>query len=317
MDHDRLFKLLLTTFFFEFLELFLPRLAKYLSRGKVEFLDKEIFTDLAGGERHEVDVVAKCRFKGGKAFFLIHVEDQAKAQSRYPRRMFLYFAKLLEKYDLPVYPISVFTYDRPKRPEEDKYIISFPDKKVLDFRFTSIQLNRLDWKQFQATDNPVAAALMAKMRIEPKDRPVVKLACVRMMLRLPLKAAQGALVQQFVDSYLHLSMPEQKKYEREVAKLPQPEKEKVMTVMNEWAEAALKKGRREGMKKGRAKGREEGREEVMAAFLIVLRAKVGRLPAELERRVRKLPSPGLEALGQDLASLTSPADLKAWLARTA
>lgn len=307
MDHDRLFKQLLTTFFFEFIDLFLPAVAKYLSRDKVEFLDKEIFTDLAGGERHEVDIVARCRFKGGGAFFLIHVEDQAKAQSRYPRQMFLYFAKLHEKYDLPTYPVTLFTYDRPKRAEAGRYVVSFPDKAVLDFRFTAIQLNRLDWKHFAGRDNPVAAALMAKMRIGPRDRPVVKLACVRMILRLPLKPARRALVQQFVDSYLHLSKPERKRYEREVAKLPAPEKEKVMTVMNEWAEEALKKGIR--------KGRKEATEAVVSAFLNALRAKIGDLPAELERRVRKLPPARLGALGGTLSSLSSAADLNAWLAR--
>ena len=44
MDHDRLFKELLTTFFLDFLEVFCPELAKYLDQGSLEFLDKEVFT---------------------------------------------------------------------------------------------------------------------------------------------------------------------------------------------------------------------------------------------------------------------------------
>ena len=59
MDHDRLFKELLTTFFVDFLEVFCPELAKYLDPGSLEFLDKEVFTDVTHGERHEVDLVAK------------------------------------------------------------------------------------------------------------------------------------------------------------------------------------------------------------------------------------------------------------------
>lgn len=40
IDHDRLFKELLTTFFVEFVELFLPEVSSYLERQSVKFLDK-------------------------------------------------------------------------------------------------------------------------------------------------------------------------------------------------------------------------------------------------------------------------------------
>jgi hypothetical protein len=43
MEHDRLFKALLTTFFVEFLDLFFPEMNQYLNRKSIEFLDKEVF----------------------------------------------------------------------------------------------------------------------------------------------------------------------------------------------------------------------------------------------------------------------------------
>jgi hypothetical protein len=49
VDHDRLFKELLQTFFAEFLDLFLPAVAADVEPGNVEFLDKELFTDLTSG----------------------------------------------------------------------------------------------------------------------------------------------------------------------------------------------------------------------------------------------------------------------------
>ena len=73
-------KALLTTFFVEFLDLFFPEVRQYLNRGSIEFLDKEVFTDIASGERHEVDLLVKAKFRGREAFFLIHVENQAVAQ---------------------------------------------------------------------------------------------------------------------------------------------------------------------------------------------------------------------------------------------
>jgi hypothetical protein len=76
MDHDHLFKELLVRFFGEFVELFLPDVAVYLDRDSAFVpLDKEIFTDPTLGEKHEVDLVMKVRFRGEDAFFLIHVEN--------------------------------------------------------------------------------------------------------------------------------------------------------------------------------------------------------------------------------------------------
>ena len=69
MDHDRLFKELLATFFVEFIELFFPELAEYLDRDSIEFLDKEVFTDVTHGEKHEADIVAKARFRGKRWAF--------------------------------------------------------------------------------------------------------------------------------------------------------------------------------------------------------------------------------------------------------
>src|SRR5258708_39436591 len=113
MDHDRLFKTLLTTFFVEFVELFLPHVAKFMVRDSVEFLDKEIFTDLTSGERHEIDLLVKVRFRGyGEGYFLIHVENQSQSQRNFGRRFFHYFGMLDAKYLLPIFPVAIFSFDR-------------------------------------------------------------------------------------------------------------------------------------------------------------------------------------------------------------
>ena len=50
MDHDRLFKELLTAFFAEFIALFLPDAFVYLDASTLKFLDKELFTDATAGD---------------------------------------------------------------------------------------------------------------------------------------------------------------------------------------------------------------------------------------------------------------------------
>lgn len=111
IDHDRLFKELLSTFFIEFISLFLPDVITYLEPDSLTFLDKEVFTDVTAGERYEADLLVQAQFRGKPSCFLIHVENQSRSQANFGKRMFRYFARLSEKYDLPIYPVVVFSYD--------------------------------------------------------------------------------------------------------------------------------------------------------------------------------------------------------------
>ena len=54
VSHDMLFKELLSMFFFEFIDLFLPQMGEYLDRSEITFLPQEYFTDnKTGGRRSE------------------------------------------------------------------------------------------------------------------------------------------------------------------------------------------------------------------------------------------------------------------------
>jgi hypothetical protein len=81
------------------------------------------------------DLVVKIRFRGQDTFFLVHIENQSYPQRDFGRRMFRYFARLFEKYGLPVYPIVIFSYDNPRTPQPNIYRVDFPDKTVLEFNF--------------------------------------------------------------------------------------------------------------------------------------------------------------------------------------
>ncbi|BAY98903.1 hypothetical protein NIES37_28810 [Tolypothrix tenuis PCC 7101] len=160
IDHDRLFKELISTFFLEFLELFFPQVMAYLEPESLKFLDKEVFTDVTAGEQYEADLVAQIRFREQETFFLVHIENQSYPQADFGRRMFRYFARLFEKYALPVYPIVIFSYDTPRTPQTNIYRVEFPDKTVLEFNYGVVQLNQLNWRDFLQQENPVASALM-------------------------------------------------------------------------------------------------------------------------------------------------------------
>ena len=148
--------------------------------------------------------------------FLIHVEAQSSSAADFSRRMFFYFARLQQKYLQRIYPMVMFSFDEPQREEPHQYTVEFDDFKVLEFNFRSIQLNRLNWRDYLDQANPVAAALMAKMQIAAADRPKVKAECLRLLITLRLAPARTRLISQFVDTYLRLNPSEQQVFQAEL-----------------------------------------------------------------------------------------------------
>jgi len=296
IDHDRLFKELLTTFFFEFIELFFPKVAAYLERDSLNFLDKEIFTDVTAGEQYEADLVAKVRFRGEESFFLIHTEHQSEARGDFSKRMFRYFARLYEKHALPVYPIALFSYDVPQRPEPTFHRVDFPDFRVLEFNYRVIQLNRLNWRDFLRYQNPVASALMAKMKIAPSDRPRVKAECLRLMATLQLDRARMKLISGFVDTYLRLNAEEETIFRTEISTIEPSDREEFMEIVTSWE----------------LQGRQQ---EALSIILRQLNRRLGGVSPDLEARIRSLSTEKLEDLGEALLDFSEVANLVNWLDR--
>lgn len=261
INHDRLFKELISVFFIEFLELFLPSVRSFVEASSVEFLDKEVFLDVTSGQRLEPDLVAKVKFKGSSAFFIIHVESQAEAQSDFGRRIFRYFSALFDKYGMPVYPIVIFSFNSPRQPQPDRFQVRFPNRVVLDFQYDVIQLNRLDWREFINKPNPVASALMAKMNIAAEDRVRVKWECLRLLVTLKLNRAKSKLISGFIDTYLRLDDKEQADFDQKIDSLGVEKTERIMEIVTSWMEEGIKRGRKEGLERGLQRGLQKGRRE--------------------------------------------------------
>lgn len=302
IDHDRLFKELLSTFFLEFVDMFLPEVSRHLDRDSIAFLDKEVFTDVTSGERHEADLVVRARFRGKESHFLIHVEHQARAESEFGRRLFRYFARLYDRYGLPVYPVVIFSYDAPRRAEPDSHRVEFPGKVVLEFNYDVIQLNRLNWRDYIRHRNPVASALMSKMAMEAQERPRVKLECLRLLATLKLDRARMQLISGFIDTYLKLTEKEMESFQSQVKNVSEEEKKKLMQIVTSWME--------EGIQQGLI-------EEALKMVVRQLNHQVGKIDAETRARIKALELSQLENLGVALLDFSETEDLTRWLDKNA
>ncbi|MGL4499051.1 MAG: Rpn family recombination-promoting nuclease/putative transposase, partial [Planktothrix sp.] len=236
IDHDRLFKELILTFFWEFIELFLPEILEYVETESLTFLPEEVFTDVTSGDKRKIDLLAQVKWQEQDSYLLIHLENQAYNQKEFERRMFHYFARLDAKYLLPIFPIVIFSYDEPKRLEKSQYLVNFPNRKILEFNYFAIQLNNLNWRNFLNQPNPVAAALMAKMDFKPEERVRVKLECLRMLVTLQLNPAKIELISGFIDTYLRLNTTEEQALNTELEQANLVEKEQIMEIVTSWME---------------------------------------------------------------------------------
>jgi hypothetical protein len=272
----------------------------------LEFLDKELFTDVTTGEKQEVDLIAKVRFKGQETFFLVHIEAQSSPQKDFNYRLFSYFARLHQQYRLPVYPIVIFSYDRPKTPAPHRYQVGFEDLNVLDFNYRVIQLNRLQWRDFLNSPNPIASALMAKMAIAPEDRPKVKAECLRLLVSLKLNPAKMQLISGFVDTYLLLNPEEELQFNQELSTFIESTQEEVMQLTTSWMRQGLEKGLEQGLEQGLSQGKRETIERLILK-------KFGAIANPYLAAIECLGLEELESLTDVFLDFNTIQDLEEWL----
>ena len=240
--HDELFKLLLETFFVEFLELFVPGAALLLDRNHVVFRQNEVIPNLLGKEKHVVDLLVETRLQDEDGLVLIHVETQSQRRPDYNRRMFLYACALYQKYQQKILPIVLYAHNGRSK-ESNTFCLGFSFLSVFQFSFFSIQLNRLDWRQYIRQSNPVAAALLSKMGYADSEKVAVKIEFARMLARMRLDRARQVLLTSFFDTYLTLNEAERMQYKQRLPEELAPEEvERVLQLTTSYHE----EGRREG-----------------------------------------------------------------------
>ncbi len=273
--------------------------------GNIKFLQQEMFTDVTRGDKHLVDILVETRLKGEPGIVLVHVENQAQTQADFAERMFIYFSRLYQEHRCRILPIAVFSYPE-IREEADRFKLEFPFMNVLDFHFLKLELRKHNWRDYIRSNNPVAAALLSKMKYQEKERVQVKLEFLRMLVYMELDPARMTLLTGFFETYLRLNETEERKLEEEMGKMDKKEARKMIELTTSWEE----KGRIEGRIEGRTAGKIEGQSEML---LKQLRKKFKGIPVDMENHIRSLPGDRLEQLAEAIFDLQSIDDVKAFL----
>jgi hypothetical protein len=310
MDHDRLFKELLSEFFLEFLDLFFPTLAARLDRSQAPvFLDKESFGEPQVDSRREMDLVARLQLRDeGEACFLVHLEHEGQDRGDLPARMFRYFSRLWDRYQLPIYPIALLSFAG-RKAQPQGFSLHFHDLPALDSRYMTVQLNQLDWRAFVNQPNPVASALMARMKIRKSDRAGVKAQCLRLLATLRLEPAKSRLISRFVDAYLRLNDQEMRIFDQTLETLPVDERKTVMSYTTSWEEQGIKRGLEMGLQRGREEGLEQG---LRSGLQVAARRLFGERAQRLLEQLKDCDLSRLERLQERLAAGADRMNWSVW-----
>ncbi|CAM4481178.1 Rpn family recombination-promoting nuclease/putative transposase [Paenibacillus macerans] len=251
IPHDEAFKKLLQTFFAEFIALFFPELDKLLDHRQTRFLMQEQLVDLVGEEARTLDLLLETKYITTDAFILIHLEPQSYKQPDFHERMFIYFSRLFERHRKEhklIIPIAVFTGDS-MHDERNSLSMDIPGQEILHFQFLKVELQNHHWRKFVDSNNPVAAALLAKMGYNRGEEREMRLAYLRMILQLRkrLDSARIKLIMSFADLYF---VPDPKQDEAMLYELTNQypeEREAIMELMPAWMRLGYEKGREEGV----------------------------------------------------------------------
>ena len=118
VHYDELWKNIIEKLFPHFLAFFMPKLYADvdLSLGYV-FLDKELQEIKLKGKKGKniTDKLVKVRLKNGEEkWLLIHLEVQGKHEEDFGNRMFRYFYRIYDKYDVSITALALLTYKTDK-----------------------------------------------------------------------------------------------------------------------------------------------------------------------------------------------------------
>nr|WP_211202323.1 hypothetical protein [Salicibibacter cibarius] len=118
---------------------------------------------------------------------------------------------------------------------------------VLQFNYLTVELSKLDWREYIRKDNPVAGALMSKMGYTKDEKIEVKKEFLRMLVRLELDPARNHLLTTFFETYLELSEREEHILADEVNQLDPNEEARVMELMTSYERRGMEKGKQDSI----------------------------------------------------------------------
>ncbi len=316
---DTPWKQILESYFPQFMAFFFPEAYRQIdwNRG-FEFLDGELqqVTLEAETGKRIVDKLAKVYLRNGQEQWIVaHIEIQNQKEDEFSERIFVYFARLRDKFKREVASFAVLGDTdvnwRPNSFARDtlgcNLQFSFPIIKLVDYKKQKENL--------AASDNPFALVVLAHLAAQAtkgkesqQRRRNQKLNIMKMMYDQGYSQQEVTDLYRFVDWVLTLPPDLAEAFKTDLIAY---EGEKNMPYISELERESLAAGEAKGEAKGKAEGEARGKAKVVLNQLNRRR----QLSEEMLAKIEALPIEQLEQLALDLLDFTNSNDLIEWLQR--
>lgn len=249
---DLLWKGIIESLIEDFLLLFFPSLAPSIDFGRgFEFLDNELaqLAPDAADTRRLTDKLIKVFLKdGSERWVLIHVEVQGYQDRDFPKRLFIYYYRLLDRYGLPVTTLAILI-DKNSKYKPTKYETNFTGTRLL-FEFNTYKLLDHPLEELEQLVNPFARVLevsriaLDQKKLNEEHLFQLKLSIVRRMTVEGYKSAKIRQLMNFIRTYIRFANEEIiRRFEKEVDHIFK--KSKAMGLEEIILEETKKEGKRE------------------------------------------------------------------------
>lgn len=152
----------LAELFQEFIEFFAPSLSEQIDfTKKADFLQQELYQQIIQKKgKNYADLIVKVFLKNGEEkFILVHIEVQAIGGEAFAERMFRYFYRIYDKFNVEVYAIALLT-DATYQSHNEKFNYSFHGTE-LTYRYNTYKFHGKDPEKLKQSSNPFALAVTA------------------------------------------------------------------------------------------------------------------------------------------------------------
>lgn len=311
-DHDQRFKELLREFFAEFFALFFPGWVERFDFSRLEWLDKEMFTDPPQGERRYLDLLARvpvlqALITSGQPdawLALLHVEiESGEAVTVLRPRMSEYYHLLRHRLRLPVLPVALLLRVGLDGIGWDVYEERFWERPVLTFHYAYVGLPALNAADYLQSSNWLGVALSALMRIPEEQKARLKAEALRRLVQSGENDWRRFLLCETVQAYLPLQPPQVQEFDH---LLTTEEFHMVMPTMKTWYDQGLEAGLAQGLERGLAQGSRKGQ---VRSVRLQLEKRFGLLKEEAVQRLEALSADQLDQLAITLLQAASLHDL--------
>ncbi len=254
---DEAWKHVLNVYFQQFMCFFYPDLAEKIDwAAGYEILDQELLKITSDSmiSTRRVDKLIKVKSLDGQhCLVLLHIEVQNAKDKHFEQRLFQYFYRLYDRYDLPVLTLAILADDRVNwRP--DHYTKEVWGHPVCHFQFLISKLLDFEGQEDKLTemDNPfgtVVAAHLAglKTRSMPEERYVSKLALTRKLYDKGLGRDAIINLYTFIDGILTLPKNLENRYNESIEEL---EEERNMAYVTSMERRGIEQGLQQGIEQG-------------------------------------------------------------------